>query len=171
MKRIGSYSRNKALLLIGALAVVAGTYWLSLNMTLEEVAYPASLKGEAVRNEMLAAQRLMTALGLDATTSFGLKRPPPGDPAQTVIVMPTYRRTFTPDERVGLLDWVDRGGKLVVVAHTIPSQGDAPDWLLSAVGVTQTWSRTAIIASSPTSVTGRRSRSARARCSSSASPG
>ncbi len=141
--KVGTFTRGHGILLIVLLALGLTTYWIMENVTLEEVSYPSSLKGEAFTNELLAAQRLTEGLGVSAATEFGLKRPPAASPDHTVIVMPTLRRTFSPKERDGLLAWVAAGGNLVVLAHTIDGEGEAVDWLLTRIGVKQVWSRSA----------------------------
>lgn len=141
--KTGSFTRRHGILLVVVMALSLAAYWCIENVTFVEVRYPGSLKGEAISNELLAAQRLAERLGVTSSTEFGLKRPPAASPEKTVVVMPTLRRTFSPKERDALLAWVAAGGNLVVVAHTIDGEGEAPDWLLAKIDVKQVWSSTA----------------------------
>jgi hypothetical protein len=121
------------ILLVGG----AGAYWWHENMGWEEVRIPRPMSGEAARNDLLAAERLVTALGGSAQAQFGFKQLPPGDPHKAVLVFPTQRRTLTPRQRQQMLDWVQSGGHLVVVTYSLAGEESAPDRMLESLGVRQ----------------------------------
>ncbi len=121
------------ILLVGG----AGAYWWHENMDWEEVRVPLPMSGEAARNDLLAAERLVTALGGSAQAQFGFKQLPPGDPHKAVLVFPTQRRTLTLRQRQQLLDWVQSGGHLVVVTYSLAGEESAPDRIIESLGVRQ----------------------------------
>ncbi|MEO8385277.1 MAG: DUF4350 domain-containing protein, partial [Betaproteobacteria bacterium] len=130
-------TRNKGLILVSLVALAWGGFWSYENFELKEISYPSSLQGEAVRNNLLAAERLATALGAKATSGFGVHRLPTGPAEQAVIVMPTSRRTLSPRQRDELLRWIEAGGHLIAVTYTLEDENDGPDPLLSGFGIRQ----------------------------------
>lgn len=131
------FTRRKGLILVSVVALAWGGFWLVENFEMKEIRYPSSLQGEAVRNNLLAAERLATAMGAQATSGFGVHRLPAGPPDRAVLVMPTSRRTLSPRQRDELLRWIEAGGHLIAVTYTLEDDGDAPDPLLSAFGIRQ----------------------------------
>lgn len=142
---------KRKVLIYGALgaALTAGAVALFLfffERVEEQVDVPP---GRAARaNAFLAAERLLNALGLPATSVSGPIRRPPAD---HVVVLAAPRRTFGPDRARWLLEWVEEGGHLIL-APKAPEDEDededrdskndakAPkedrDLLLEALGVT-----------------------------------
>ena len=131
------FTRTKGLLLVALLAVLWGSYWLVENFEMREIRYPSSLQGEAVRNNLLAAERFAAAFGARASSGFGFRRLPDGPPERAVLVLPTLRRTLTSRQREELLRWIEAGGHLVAVTYTIEGDGAKPDEFLAALGVRQ----------------------------------
>ncbi|MEP7156317.1 MAG: DUF4350 domain-containing protein [Betaproteobacteria bacterium] len=131
------FTRTKGLMLVGLIAVLWGGYWIYENFELKEIRYPSSLRGEAVRNNLLAAERFAASLGAQSASGFGFRRLPEGPPGRAVLVLPTLRRTLTVRQRDELMRWIDAGGHLVAVAYTLESEGDKPDPLMTAIGVRQ----------------------------------
>lgn len=133
-----TFTRTKALWLFIGCALIVGTWWVVENYELEEVTYPGVPKGEAVSNQLFAAQRLTERLGVEATSRTGFRDLPSGDARGSVLVIPTERRTMTQRQRDALLAWVSNGGHLVTVTYTLDKAGNKPDPLMLAIGVRQT---------------------------------
>lgn len=133
-----TFSSTKAWLLTGALLLVAAGWWTMENLEFEEVTFPGVPKGEAVRNNLFAVQRMAAKMGASAGYQFGFGGLPPAGTQDSVVVMPTQRRTMTARQREALLGWVSAGGHLVTVTYTLDGEGDRPDLLLREVGVFQT---------------------------------
>lgn len=130
-------TQRRIILAILGLFIVAVTWWVVENLTWEEVRIPGRPKGEAVINQLYAAQKLLQSLGANASTDLGFKSVPEGDPSRTAILLPTQRRTLTPTQREALESWVEAGGHLIVVAYSLNAPGELPDALLDRLGVTQ----------------------------------
>lgn len=133
-----TFSRTKAWLLTGMLLLVAAGWWAMENIEFEEVTYPGVPKGEAVRNNLFAVQRMAARMGASASYQFGFAGLPPAGTQDSVVVIPTQRRTMTARQREALLAWVSAGGHLITVTYTLDREGDRPDTLLREVGVYQT---------------------------------
>ena len=115
---------HKIALALAILALLGGLgYWVYSNLEWEETTIPVPVKGPARANNLLAAERLAARLGSTAESAFGIqgalqllggamagKRP---DPANTVLILPTERRTFIPRHDEALRDWVNAGGHLI----------------------------------------------------------
>lgn len=129
-------ARRIFLIAIG-LGLIALTWWMIENLTWEEVRVPSQPKGEAVLNPLFAAQRLLSELGADAKSSMSFRETPAGDPARTVLILPTQRRTLTPPQHEALERWVRSGGHLIAVAHTLNEPGERADPLMEVLGVTR----------------------------------
>jgi hypothetical protein len=98
------------LLVLAALLALLG--WLGWRrMGWEQVEVPAGLQGEALRNDFLAAQRLLAATGHPATCVQGLPHPLP--PATDVLILPSRRGAPAPAAAARIADWVARGGLLL----------------------------------------------------------
>lgn len=130
-------NRTRVFWLIGLLLFAWCSYWCYENFTIEEVRFPASLKGEALSNDLFAAVKFVAAMGAEAKSSFGYRQPPAGTPASSVLVLPTMRRTLVERQRNELLRWVESGGHLVVVTYTLEDESKKKDPLLSLLGVRQ----------------------------------
>ncbi len=130
---------RKHWLILAATLLVFGAagYWVYDNIEWQEVRMPGLPKGEAISNDLYAAQLLLTEMGAQARSSKGFEELPPGDPKRAALVLPTQRRTVSARQRSQLLDWVAAGGHLVVVTYTLEDEGDAPDPLMSQLGVRQ----------------------------------
>lgn len=133
---------------LAILAVLGGLgYWVYSNLEWEETTVPVPVRGPARTNILLAAERLIERLGSRAGSAFGIhgalqlvgggiagNRP---DPAQTVLILPTQRRTFLPRHDEALRDWVSAGGHLIAVTYTLEGESDRPDNLLREFGFRQ----------------------------------
>ncbi len=134
-------TQRRLLLIVLGLFGIAITWWVVENLVWEDVRIPGRPKGEAVSNQLFAAQKLLQSLGANASSDLGFKSVPEGDPSLAAIVLPTQRRTLTPDQRDALEAWAEAGGHLVVVAYSLNVPGELPDTLLDKLGVTQTMKR------------------------------
>jgi Domain of unknown function (DUF4350) len=104
----------------------------------EEIELPRGYVGAAARNHYLAAEQLLERMGMPAR-SFGdvgvLSTLPP---VSGTLVIPTPRRALDPHESERLLDWVARGGHLVVLTWELGDDPKRnPDPILDPVGVKQ----------------------------------
>ncbi len=91
-------------------------------------------QGEAKTNSLLAAQRLIIALGGKAQSMHGI---PKNSPQGVTLVMPTLRYTLSPQASQELLSWVAAGNHLVVVANSKYYTGDKKDVLLDILGISE----------------------------------
>ena len=124
------------ILAITLLVLGAAGYWVYDNIEWQEVRVPGLPKGEAVNNDLYAAQLLLAEYGAQARSSTGFDELP-AEPKRAVVILPTQRRTVSSRQRTQLLDWVAAGGHLVVVTYTLEDEGDAPDPLMTQLGVQQ----------------------------------
>ena len=111
--------------------------WYFVDIEWERLEIDVGYSDEAVRKPFLAAEQFLGKMGVEAESWQGLslvdELPPPSD----VLVITTPRLTLSQRRTRLLLDWVDRGGSLVVVAAT-PfdyERGDSGDMLLDQVGI------------------------------------
>ena len=124
-------SSRQVIALIAVLAALAGgTAWFLANFERTTQTVRTGFKAEALRNPWLAAERLAQHMGAKASTVRAL-----ADlqalPASGTLFLPAERYALTRATRQALLDWVARGGYLVVEAEP----AEQPDELLDALGV------------------------------------
>ncbi len=106
-----------------ALLGVAVTFFLLAFERVEEEIETGP--GPAARaNPYLAAERLLGRMGLTAESVRGPMRLPPTD---HVLLLLTSRRTIGPERTRWLLDWVDRGGHLIVTPKSLPEGDESED--------------------------------------------
>jgi len=101
--------------LLLVLAAAAGTGWFLVEFEQAEETVVTGYRGEALANPLLAAERWLRAIGTPVSeleSLAALEGLPPGG----VLMLAVSRRTMTPDSIETVLDWVDRGGTLVVEA-------------------------------------------------------
>ncbi|MFI5314808.1 MAG: DUF4350 domain-containing protein [Myxococcota bacterium] len=120
-----------------ALAAVAVTLFFA-TCEKQQVELPRGYAGEAARNRYLAAEILLDRMGMPAK-SFGDVGALASLPSETgTLIVPTPRRSLDAATSARLLDWVDRGGHLVVLTWELwddPKRN--PDPILDSVGVHQ----------------------------------
>lgn len=115
--------------LAGAVVAAGAVLFLLLFERVEEEVETGP--GPAARaNVYLAAERLLTALGVEAKSVRGPVRLPPVD---HVLVLVTPRRIFAESRVDELLAWVARGGHLITAPHAPDSEGE--DWLLTRLAL------------------------------------
>ena len=120
-----------ALLVVIAAGLIG--LWAYHNLEPYEEEIDIGLRGEALRNPLLAAGRLMEHYGANVRFSPGYVRPPP---AGATLVWPASRQALAPGRTQALLDWVHEGGHLIVVSWTLWEDEDT-DPLLDPFGVRQ----------------------------------
>lgn len=117
-------------------ALVVGVFLATCEK--EEVELPRGYVGAAAQNHYLAAERLLTRMGMPAK-SFGDVGVLASLPPETgTLIIPTARRSLDARTSQRLLEWVERGGHLVVATWELwddPKRN--PDPILDAVGVRQ----------------------------------
>lgn len=130
-------AKARLILLIVVLIGGAAGYWVYENIEWKEVRIPGTMQGEAARNDLLAAQRLVTAAGGTAHSEYTYTNRPAGDPRETVLVMPTERRILTARQRGALIKWIEDGGHLVAVTYSLEGGDTMRDELLGKIGIRQ----------------------------------
>ncbi len=104
----------------------------------EQVELPRGYVGEAARNHYYAAQQLLGRMGMPAQSFSDVGALASLPPETSTLVIPTARHAVDDATSARLLDWVARGGHLVVVTWELwddPNRN--PDRILDAVGVHQ----------------------------------
>lgn len=128
--------RASRLALAASVATLVALFFLSCEKRAIEI--PRGYRGEAARNAYLAAQRLLERLGTPVRSVAdlsGLAELPPED---GTLIVPTARRALGKVRARELLDWVERGGHLVVVSWQLFDDPERePDLVLDPIGVRQ----------------------------------
>jgi len=114
--------RDYVLLTIVALVLAAVALWFYSNFELREEREHVGFQGRARTDDLLAAEQFLKRTDTPVKSVDSLLAlqdlPPPAD----TIVLPTPRRTVGAERSAELLDWVRRGGQLVVVTWTLTAQ-------------------------------------------------
>ena len=117
-------------------AALVALFFLSCEKRSIEI--PRGYRGEAARNPYLAAQRMLERLGTPVRSHAdlsGLSALPPPD---ATLIVPTSRRALGKARAEELLEWVERGGHLVVVSWQLFDDAKRdPDLILDPIGVRQ----------------------------------
>lgn len=103
-----------------------------------EVIVPHDYEGEARRNPYLAAERMLTRMGMPAKSfdDVGVLESLP--PESATIIIPTERQSLEAHTTNALLNWVDAGGNLVVVSWQLwDDKKRSGDPILDPIGVHQ----------------------------------
>ena len=131
-------SRTGILVTLLILSLLGGAgYWISQQLEKKEIELPSGLTGEAAVNPLLAAERFLTAMGIATTplddTSRLLRKLGQSD----VLLITSDRQTLGQQRTRALLDWVERGGRLIVtVPHLLKEEEPLRDPLLETLGLT-----------------------------------
>ena len=131
-------SRLAILVTLLILSLLGGAgYWVSQQLVKKEFDLPTGLQGEAAVNPLLAAERFLTTMGISTTplddTSRLLGKLGPTD----VLLITSDRQTLGLQRTSTLLEWVEKGGKLIVtVPHLLEEEEPLRDPLLQALGLT-----------------------------------
>ena len=118
--------------LILVLAAAGGAWFLANHERVSEKVW-VGFQGRARTDPYLAGQRLLQRMGLNAQAVRALPELRALPPAAT-LVLPQARQSITPQLQQHILEWVERGGNLIVEAEAIHQ----PDPLLDALGVVRT---------------------------------
>ena len=124
---------NTNRLLVTGLVLVclaAACAWFLANFERRTEDEWVGLQGKARREPWLAAERLLRRMGANAAVARSL---PALDslPLSATLILPKGRQTLNLQSRHSLLNWVNRGGRLIVEAETAYQR----DPLLDAFGV------------------------------------
>lgn len=106
--------RNVALAALGLLVVALVVAWWNYNYERVEREVTLPPRGEAAYNPLYALRLALQAAGVQATSRqrLQLAEVPPG--AHDTVLVLNDPRTLSPGEVDGLLQWVGRGGHLLV---------------------------------------------------------
>jgi hypothetical protein len=122
------------------LAVLAGLFFATCEPY--EAEYHTGYRGEAARNPYYAAQVLLTRMGMPAESFSHVGSLSALPPESSTLVIPTPRRAVDPETSRRLLDWVDRGGHLVLVTWQLwDDPKRTPDPILDELGIHQFMNR------------------------------
>ncbi|WP_067272945.1 DUF4350 domain-containing protein [Mitsuaria sp. 7] len=105
-------TRERLFLLLAALVLIAGGWWLSDNTEWVEEDVPRPATGEARDNPVYAFEQIMRKLGMHAEHHEQLDRMPP-EGARLVLLSPNWE--LVPERAAQLRAWVERGGHLVLL--------------------------------------------------------
>jgi Domain of unknown function (DUF4350) len=118
------------------LALLAGLFFATCEPY--EAEYHSGYHGEAARNPYYAAQVLLARMGMPAESFSHVGSLSALPSERSTVVIPTPRRAVDAETSRRLLDWVDRGGHLVLVTWQLwDDKHRAPDPILDALGVHQ----------------------------------
>ncbi len=123
-----------------ALAVSAATLAALFFSSCEKrtIELPSGYTGEAARNPYLAAQRVLERLGTKVQSLPDLSALARLPPENATLIVPTARRALGRARAAELLEWVARGGHLVVVSWQLFDDPQrSPDPVLDPIGVRQ----------------------------------
>lgn len=131
----GRAMHNRALVLVVVGAVLGIlAWWFTQNFGFTTKRVHVGFSGEARANPYFAARLLLERLGLRVQQKVELSRPQALAEGAT-LVLAAGRAELDPPTVDTLLEWVERGGHLVVGVEYIPER----DALLSAIEVRAVW--------------------------------
>jgi hypothetical protein len=117
-------------------ALLAGLFFACFERSSEPVY--TGLRGEAARNPYLAAETLLDALGLPVTRVARIAELDALPPVDATLILTGQRVRLSAERSAQLVDWVARGGHLVVQIWTLwDDPKRAPDPILDPLGVRQ----------------------------------
>ncbi|MCR9092789.1 MAG: DUF4350 domain-containing protein [bacterium] len=121
---------------VGVLVLGACLYlWFGAEWIEEEV--DLGYSAEARRNDFLAAEQFLALHHVDTESTTGMKLLDALPPADDAILMSAAREALSERRRDALVAWVERGGLLMVIAHSTYDYGveASRDRLLDQLGV------------------------------------
>lgn len=118
------------IVLLLAMSAAAGAAWFYSNFEQVTERIHTGYQGEARLNPWLAAERLIVRMGARAATMRSLPELRDLPPSATLL-LPARRHALTQTLRQSVLEWVAKGGHLIVEAEA----AELPDPLLDALGV------------------------------------
>jgi len=124
--------------LVVALVAAAGAVLFYEGCESRTIEVPTGYSGEAATNRYLAAERLLQAMGADVRRIADTNQLSELPPLDGTLILPVHRAPLSSAWSARLLDWVHRGGHLIVVTWTIWDDPDrTPDPILDAIDVHQ----------------------------------
>ena len=105
-------TRERLFLLLAALVLATGGWWLSANTEWVEVKQPRPAHGEARDNPVYAFEQIMRRLGMHAEHHEQFDRMPP-EGARLVLLSANWE--LVPERAEQIRAWVERGGHLVLL--------------------------------------------------------
>jgi hypothetical protein len=137
---------NLLVTLLAVLALAGLGYWSMQHLEKKEIKLPTGLQGEAKANSLLAAERFLTQAGLRVEHVDNSDRMLSGPAPDDVVIITSDRQTLGAGRTRALLDWVERGGHLVVTVMRPavaeagqPAQAPPRDPLLETLGLRTIW--------------------------------
>ncbi|WP_431256904.1 DUF4350 domain-containing protein [Roseateles chitinivorans] len=128
-------TRERLFLLLAALALIAGGWWLSNNTEWVEEDVPRPATGEARDNPVYAFEQILRKLGMHAEHHEQLDRMPP-EGARLVLLSSDW--SLVPERAAQMRAWVERGGHLVLLQGADWDDTGLADWVpVEAVDVTE----------------------------------
>lgn len=124
--------RKGSLVLAGIVLVclALALSWFFSNFEQRTEKEAIGFQGKARRDRWLAAERMLQNMGAKASAVQSLPELD-GLPNSATLILPNSRQALSPKSRRSLLNWVNRGGRLIVEAEPAYQ----PDPLLDAFGV------------------------------------
>ena len=100
---------------VSILFLIGGTLWFYNNYELKDIEEYTGFRGEARSNHLFAARVFLKRMGIPAEKKDGLFKLPSTD---SVILIDTERATLPQKTLDELMQWVKRGGHLIIRART-----------------------------------------------------
>src|SRR3546814_11814484 len=104
--------RNVVLVAVGLLVVAVATAWWLYNYEYVETEVDLPPRGEARYNPLYALRLALQADGVPATSRQRLQLDEVSLGARDPVLVLSAPRTLSPEDRAGLLAWVEGGGHL-----------------------------------------------------------
>jgi hypothetical protein len=101
--------------IISILLLIGGTLWFYNNYELKEIEKYTGFRGEAKTNQLFAARVFLKRMGIPAEKKDSLFNFPSTD---SVILIDTERATLPQKTLNELMQWVNKGGHLIIRART-----------------------------------------------------
>ncbi len=122
--------------LTASAAASLALFFLSCEKRAIEI--PRGYRGPAATNSYLAAPRMLERMGTPVRSLADLTGLSELPPANATLIVPTSRRALGKARALELLEWVERGGHLVVVSWQLFDDANRdPDLILDPIGVRQ----------------------------------
>lgn len=130
-------SRGARLGLIALALGVAALAWAWSRIEWVEREIDGGWSEAALRNPFLAAEQLLERQGIEVETVVGLSLFDALPRTEAAIVLVAPRESLSARRRAALIEWVEGGGTLLVVAHSVYDfeREASADPLLDALGV------------------------------------
>jgi hypothetical protein len=129
---------RSAALVLAPVLLLCGLFAACFERRTEEV--PVGYSREALTNPYLALERLLARMGHEVVSLEGLGELDALPPTDGFLLIPTRRDTLSAERSRSLLEWVERGGHLLVVTYSMWDEDDRrPDPLLDGFGFQQHW--------------------------------